>query len=475
MTHEVSLALVGNPNCGKTSLFNELTGSNHSVGNWPGVTVERKTGIIKGTDNIVLQDLPGIYSMSPYSPEEVVARDYLIQDIPDAVLNIVDASNLERNLYLTLQLLETGHPVIVVLNMMDVVKKQGTLLNDNQLGYLLGVQTIPISVTKNQGLQELTHIISKRRSGFSPIVNYPTYDDRLEVALDEISQLIEPYVSAYQLRWYSIKLFEKDTQVMEVLELPPDIQQEIAEIITISEKVFDDDSESIIVNARYEFIDDVTAMCLQHSPTATQTMSDKIDRVVTNKWLALPIFAIVMWFVYYLAIQTVGALGTDWVNERLFGEYIPHITSYWLATWQVAPWLQSLILDGILAGVGAVLGFVPQLMVLFLCLSFLEDCGYMSRIAFVMDRLFRRFGLSGKSFIPMLVATGCGVPGIMASRTIENEKDRRMTIMTTTFMPCSAKLPIIGLISGAFFHAARGLLRLPIFLVLVQLYYQEFF
>ncbi|MGY3766136.1 ferrous iron transport protein B [Vagococcus vulneris] len=446
-----SVALVGNPNSGKTSLFNELTGSSHSVGNWPGVTVERKSGKIKGEKELVLQDLPGIYSLSPYSPEEVVARDYLMNDVPEGILNIVDASNLERNLYLTLQLLETGHPVVVVLNMMDVVKKQGTSLNCESLSYILGSPVLPISVTKKQGLADLKQVLAKRKFKNGQAENFPTYDDRLEVALSEICELIAAYVPSYQLRWYSIKLFEQDTQVLSKLNLPDEIQLEIQEIVEITEKIFKDDSESIVVNARYDFIDEVTKLCLHHSPNATQTISDKIDRIVTNKWLGLPTFAIIMWAVYYLSIQTIGVIGTDWVNDVLFGEWIPTTVEHWLAAWQVAPWLQSLILDGIIAGVGAVLGFVPQLMVLFLCLSFLEDCGYMSRIAFVMDRMFRRFGLSGKSFIPMLVATGCGVPGVMASRTIENEKDRRMTIMTTTFMPCSAKLPIIGLVSGAFF------------------------
>lgn len=451
METEKHIALVGNPNSGKTSLFNELTGANQSVGNWPGVTVERKSGRLKEDSHVVLQDLPGIYSLSPYTPEEVVARDYLLQEHPHQLLNIVDGTNLERNLYLTTQLLETGIPMMVSVNMMDVVKKEGTIINCEKLSYGLGVPVYPISVVKKLGLKKIKEELSHERGTITTSENYPLYDDRLEVALEEISQLINKYVPAHQLRWFSIKFFERDVKVLEMTTITEEIQKEIEEIIQMTEKIMGDDSESIIINERYDFIAQLVALSTIKSKDLHLTASDKIDRIVTNKWLSLPIFAGIMWAVYYLSIQTVGTMGTDWVNDVLFGEMIPNQVTHYLELWQIAPWLQSLILDGIIAGVGAVLGFLPQLIVLFLCLSILEDCGYMARIAFVMDRFFRKFGLSGKSFIPMLIATGCGVPGVMASRTIENEKDRRMTIMTTTFMPCSAKLPIIGLIAGAFF------------------------
>ncbi|MDT2849626.1 ferrous iron transport protein B [Vagococcus carniphilus] len=451
METEKHIALVGNPNSGKTSLFNELTGANQSVGNWPGVTVERKSGRLKEDSHVVLQDLPGIYSLSPYTPEEVVARDYLLQEHPHQLLNIVDGTNLERNLYLTTQLLETGIPMMVSVNMMDVVKKEGTIINGEKLAYGLGVPVYPISVVKKLGLKKIKEELSHERGAITTSDNYPLYDDRLEVALEEISQLINKYVPAHQLRWFSIKFFERDVKVLEMTTITEEIHKEIEEIIQMTEKIMGDDSESIIINERYDFIAQLVALSTIKSKDLHLTASDKIDRIVTNKWLSLPIFAGIMWAVYYLSIQTVGTMGTDWVNDVLFGEMIPNQVTHYLELWQIAPWLQSLILDGIIAGVGAVLGFLPQLIVLFLCLSILEDCGYMARIAFVMDRFFRKFGLSGKSFIPMLIATGCGVPGVMASRTIENEKDRRMTIMTTTFMPCSAKLPIIGLIAGAFF------------------------
>ncbi|WP_288393855.1 ferrous iron transport protein B [uncultured Vagococcus sp.] len=451
MLNEKHIALVGNPNSGKTSLFNELTGSNQSVGNWPGVTVERKSGRLKGNQHILLQDLPGIYSLSPYTPEEVVARDYLLKEHPHQLLNIVDGTNLERNLYLTTQLLETGTPMTLCINMMDVVKKEGTIINCDKLTYALGVPVFPISVVKKEGLDKIKEQMRDNPITFQASEQYPLYDDRLEVALNEISQLIANYVPKHQLRWYTIKLFERDINVLKELTLSDPIKNEVEEIIRMTEKIIGDDSESIIINERYDFISQIVALSTVKSNDFKLTTSDKIDRFVTNKWLSLPIFASIMWAVYYLSIQTVGTMGTDWINDVLFGELVPNFVTHYLEIWQIAPWLQSLILDGIIAGVGAVLGFLPQLIVLFLCLSLLEDCGYMARIAFVMDRFFRKFGLSGKSFIPMLIATGCGVPGVMASRTIENEKDRRMTIMTTTFMPCSAKLPIIGLIAGAFF------------------------
>ncbi|UUV98636.1 ferrous iron transport protein B [Vagococcus luciliae] len=444
------IALVGNPNSGKTSLFNELTGSNQSVGNWPGVTVEKKEGKLKKNPNIVLQDLPGIYSLSPYTPEEVVARDYLLQDNPSGILNIIDASNLERNLYLTTQLLELGIPMILSLNMMDVVEKKGIRLNEEKLAYSLGIPVVKMSVTKKEGLANALVEIDKLFV-HGRIPDFPLYDNRLEVALSEISELLPDNIPTHQKRWYSIKLFERDETVCSRNVMSDKVKKEIEDIISMTEEIIGDDSESIIINERYNYISQVVSLCCVKETDYKLSMSDRIDKIVTNRWLALPIFAFVMWLVYYLSIQTIGTIGTDWVNDVLFGEIVPDNVTKLMEMMAIAPWLQSLVLDGIIAGVGAVLGFLPQLMVLFLCLSLLEDCGYMSRIAFVMDRFFRRFGLSGKSFIPMLISTGCGVPGVMACRTIENEKDRRMTIMTTTFMPCSAKLPIIGLIAGAFF------------------------
>lgn len=444
------MALVGNPNSGKTSLFNELTGSNQSVGNWPGVTVEKKEGKLKKNTDIVLQDLPGIYSLSPYTPEEVVARDYLVEDNPSGMLNIVDASNLERNLYLTTQLLELGIPMILSLNMMDVVEKKGIRLNEEKLSYSLGVPVVKMSVARKEGLTDALVEIDKLFV-YGRIPDFPLYDNRLEVALSEISELLPESIPIHQKRWYSIKLFERDQTVCSRNIMPDNVKKEIEDIISMTEEIIGDDSESIIINERYNYISQVVSLCCVKEMDYKLSMSDRIDKIVTNRWLALPIFAFVMWLVYYLSIQTIGTIGTDWVNDVLFGEIVPDNVTKLMEMLVIAPWLQSLVLDGIIAGVGAVLGFLPQLMVLFLCLSLLEDCGYMSRIAFVMDRFFRRFGLSGKSFIPMLISTGCGVPGVMACRTIENEKDRRMTIMTTTFMPCSAKLPIIGLIAGAFF------------------------
>lgn len=448
---EKHIALTGNPNSGKTTAFNALTGSNQYVGNWPGVTVERKEGKLKKDKQTIVQDLPGIYSLSPYTPEEVVARDYLLEGQPDVIVNIVDATNLERNLYLTTQLMETGIPLVIGLNMMDVLEKSGKKIDLGKLSYSLGVPVVGISALKNNGMDTLVKKAQQMIGKAENELSYTTYDNRLETALDEIIQVLDSTVDPNQARFYSIKLFEKDEKVCALLNLNEKQKKEIAEIIAITETIFKDDSEAIIINERYEFITRVTTLCAMTKEKILFSTSDKIDQVVTNRWLALPIFALVMWFVYYLSIQTVGALGTDWVNDELFGNILPTSIGQLMEKWQVASWMQNLILDGILAGVGSVLGFLPQLAVLFLCLGFLEDCGYMARIAFVMDRLFRKFGLSGKSFIPMLISTGCGVPGVMASRTIENEKDRKMTIMVTTFMPCSAKLPIIALIAGAFF------------------------
>lgn len=448
------LALTGNPNSGKTSVFNLLTGATQSVGNWPGVTVERKSGTYRKNKQILIQDLPGIYSLAPYTPEEIVARDYLLQGRPTAIVNIVDGTNLERNLYLTTQLMETGSPVMVAVNMMDLMKKNGRTINLEKLAYGLGVPVVGISAIKKQGIDELMKTTTHMIESNPETVHYPSYDARVEAALDEISDVLGNTVCPSQTRWYAIKLFERDTRAYEELDLSSLQRKEIEEIVAIAEKIFQDSSDAILVNERYEFITKLMALCTVDEKSHFLKMSDHIDRVVTHRVLALPIFAFIMWGMYYLAIQSIGGLGTDWVNDVLFGSIVPDFVEKTLVQWQVASWMQDLIINGIIAGVGAVLGFLPQLIVLFLCLAILEDCGYMSRIAFVMDRIFRKFGLSGKSFIPMLIATGCGVPGVMASRTIENEKDRRLTVMITTFMPCSAKLPIIALVAGAFFPNA---------------------
>ncbi|MBM7708105.1 ferrous iron transport protein B [Enterococcus lemanii] len=448
---EYCFALIGNPNSGKTSAYNQLTGSMQQVGNWPGVTVERKSGRVKKNTQLLIQDLPGIYSLSPYTPEEIVTRNYLIKDHPDAILNIVDVTNLERNLYLTTQLMEMGIPLVVGLNMMDILKKTGKKINLEKLSYGLGAPIVAMSALKGQGLDDLVQQGKVVTETFPLQINYPTYDDKLEVALAEIIMVLGNSVLKTQARWFAIKLFERDEAINQELDLSTFQKKEIEEIIQLTEKVFQDQSDAIIINERYQFITRLVALCTVNQGEVSLSISDKIDQIVTHRWLALPIFTFIMWLVYYFSIQTIGTIGTDWVNDQLFGQYVPEFVAGWLETWQVQPWLQSLILDGILAGVGAVLGFLPQIMVLFFCLALLEDCGYMARIAFVMDRLFRKFGLSGKSFIPMLIATGCGVPGVMASRTIENEQDRRLTVMVTTFMPCSAKLPVIALIAGDFF------------------------
>lgn len=448
---KVELALAGNPNCGKTTAFNALTGANQYVGNWPGVTVEKKAGKVKHNKDVILQDLPGIYSLAPYSPEEIVARDYLIDDHPNAIIDIVDATNIERNLYLSMQLMETGIPVVLAMNMMDMVAKQNKQFNLEKLAYGLGVPVVGICALKGKGLKEVVDkAVDASGETFSED-NYPRYDRRLEAAISEIENIIKALVPYDRRRWFAIKLFERDVRVFDQVKLNEEQAAEIEDIIKTTEQVFADDSESILIDERYAFVSRVVSLAVVKKNDFSLSTSDKIDRIVTNRFLALPIFAFVMWFVYYLSIQTVGTMGTDWVNDVLFAQWIPNTVSPLLANWHVAAWMQSLIVDGIIGGVGSVIGFLPQLIVLFICLGILEDCGYMARIAFVMDRMFRKFGLSGKSFIPMLVATGCGVPGIMASRTIENEKDRHMTIMVTTFMPCSAKLTIIALVAGAFF------------------------
>ncbi|WP_071130766.1 ferrous iron transport protein B [Enterococcus timonensis] len=443
-------ALAGNPNAGKTSVFNELTGSSQYVGNWPGVTVEKKEGVLKKNKEIALQDLPGIYSLSPYTPEEIVARRYLLEEEFSGIINVVDATNLERNLYLTTQLLEIGQPLVVAVNMMDLLRKSGQVLNLEKLAYGLNVPVVGVSALKKKGLDEL---VKKSLSHAASSINQmpPSYDPRLEAALSELADILGNSLPKTATRFYLMKVFERDEAILSQLILNPLQKKEIAEVIHLTEKIFKDDAESIVVNERYAFIERVLDLCTEKKASAEFSVSDKIDAIVTNRFLALPIFALVMWAVYYLSIQTIGTLATDWVNEVLFGQWVPTTIGNFLQMIHVAPWMQSLVLDGIVGSVGAVLGFLPQLLVLFFCLAILEDCGYMSRIAFVMDRLFRKFGLSGKSFIPMLIATGCGVPAVMASRTIENEADRKLTVMVTTFMPCSAKLPIIALISGAFF------------------------
>ena len=539
---ELRIALAGNPNSGKTTLFNSLTGSNQFVGNWPGVTVEKKEGKLKKHSGVILTDLPGIYSLSPYTLEEVVARNYLIGERPDAVLNIVDGTNLERNLYLTTQLTELGIPVVIAVNMMDVVRRNGDKINFSELSRELGCRVVEISALKGEGVMEAAQAAIDAAKSAKTLPRH-TFSGVVEHALAHIEEAAVHHMPAEQQRWYAVKIFERDEKVLEQLQLKPDLLSHIEQDIRAAEEECDDDAESIITNERYGYIASLMESCYRKKKAGMLTTSDKIDRVVTNRWAALPIFAAVMFVVYFLSVSTVGAWATDWANDGVFGDGwhlfgigsaayeeaaeayvepgaikdafeaaaeaaeldpaeakeltataylydddgnvekeipvtyssylaaseaeepdpadygvwvpgIPVLLGNWLESIRCADWLQGLLLDGIVAGVGAVLGFVPQMLVLFLLLAFLESCGYMARIAFVMDRIFRKFGLSGKSFIPMLIGTGCGVPGIMASRTIENERDRRMTIMTTTFIPCGAKLPIIALIAGALFQGA---------------------
>ena len=449
----VKIALAGNPNSGKTTLFNALTGSNQFVGNWPGVTVEKKEGRLKDNKEAVLMDLPGIYSLSPYTLEEVVARNYLITERPDAILNIVDGTNLERNLYLTTQLMELGIPVVMAVNMMDAVRKSGDRIDIGELSKKLGCDVVSISALKGDGVKEAAEKAVKAAQKKYAEAPVHEFGEEVESVLDEIENVLETSGSGIrqeQKRFYAVKLFERDDKIKEVMGNAPDVE----ELIARTEKALDDDSESIITNERYHYISTIIDSCLVKAKKGRLTVSDKIDRIVTNRWLALPIFAAVMWLVYYVSVSTVGGFVTDWTNDVLFGEIIPPAIEGFLESIDCAAWLQGLILDGIVAGVGAVLGFVPQMLVLFIFLAFLESCGYMARIAFIMDRIFRKFGISGKSFIHMLIGTGCGVPGIMASRTIENDRDRKMTIITTTFIPCGAKLPIIALIAGALFDGA---------------------
>lgn len=445
----IEIALIGNPNSGKTSLFNLMTGHNQRVGNWPGVTVERKSGLVKKQKDIEIQDLPGIYSMSPYSPEEKVARDYLLSKKADSILNVVDATNLERNLYLTTQLIETGIPVTLALNMSDVLEAQGKTINIDKLSYHLGVPVVATSALKQTGVDKVVKKAAHTTTATVGDIAFPIYDDKLEAAISQILDVLGNSVPQRSARFYAIKLFEHDALVEAELDLSAFQRKEIKDIIRITEEVFTEDAESIVINERYAFIERVCKMAQSQTKDFALTLSDKIDKIVTNRILALPIFAVVMYLVYYFSLQ--GKVWTDWASDVLFGKYVPDLMTSGLTYLHVQDWLKSLIVDGVVAGIGTVLGFLPQIFVLFICLGVLEDIGYMSRIAFVMDRIFRRFGLSGKSFIPMLISTGCGVPAVMSSRTIENERDRRITIMTATFMPCSAKLEIIALIAGAFF------------------------
>ena len=452
----IKIALAGNPNCGKTTLFNILTGSNQYVGNWPGVTVEKKEGALKGHSDVIIQDLPGIYSLSPYSPEELVTRTYLVEEHPDAILNIVDGTNIERNLYLTTQLRDLGHPVVLAVNMIDLVRKNGDTIDLEKLGRALGCPCVEISALKGEGCMEAAEkaveLAKNHTHGEMPHV----FNGSVEHALAHIEESIEGKVRENYLRWYAIKLFERDELVRRELSLSGELLGHLEKHITDCEQEMDDDAESIIADQRYNYIESVMRRAVRKkAPKHSLTLSDKIDRIVTNRVLALPIFAGIMFLMYAIAMGSypfsIGTMGTDWANDVLFGEWVPTLFDTILTTLGVSGWLYGLIMDGIVAGVGAVLGFVPQILVLSLLLSILEDVGYMSRVAFIMDRILRKFGLSGKSIIPMLVATGCGVPGILASRTIEQERDRKITVMTTGFIPCGAKMPIIGLFAGAVF------------------------
>lgn len=457
----IKIALAGNPNCGKTTLFNALTGSNQFVGNWPGVTVEKKEGKLKGYKDVIIIDLPGIYSLSPYTLEEVVARNYLINERPDVILNIVDGTNIERNLYLSTQLMELGIPVIMAVNMMDIVNKNGDKIHIDKLSKRLGCEVVEISALKGTGITKAAEKaveLAKTKSS-TPAIHQ--FSKEVEEALGNIEERIQSQIPKEQKRFYAIKLLERDEKIAAQMKSVPDVTDIIEDI----EKEMDDDTESIITNERYLYISSIIKECYTKKSNTKMTTSDKIDRILTNRLLAFPIFAVVMFIVYYISVTTVGTLATDWANDGVFGDGwslfslvdvpgIPVVIGNLLESVNCADWLQGLILDGIVAGVGAVLGFVPQMLILFLFLAFLEACGYMARVAFIMDRIFRKFGLSGKSFIPMLIGSGCGVPGIMASRTIENDRDRKMTIMTTTFIPCGAKLPIIALIAGALFDGA---------------------
>ena len=469
---ELHIALAGNPNSGKTTLFNALTGSNQFVGNWPGVTVEKKEGAVRGREGVTVVDLPGIYSLSPYTLEEVVARKYLVGERPDAILNVVDGTNIERNLYLTTQLIELGIPVVIAVNMMDIVRRNGDKIDFDGLSKALGCPVFEVSALKETGIDEVVLAAIAAAGGEKPMTQH-IFSGAVEHALAHIEEAAVHDMPEEQHRWYAIKIFERDEHVMKELSVAPEVMAHIEADIKAAEREKDDDAESIVTNERYLYITDVVKRTCKKRKGAGLSVSDKIDRVLTNRFLALPIFALVMFLVYFISVTTVGTWATDFMNEGVFGEgfvffgtfvpSIPVLLGNAMQSAGVWPWLQGLVIDGIVGGVGAVLGFLPQLLVLFLMLSFLEACGYMSRVAFVLDRIFRKFGLSGKSFIPLLVGTGCSVPGIMASRTIENDRDRRMTVMTTSFVPCGAKLPIIALIAGSFFGGAWWMAPLAYF------------
>lgn len=470
----IKIGLAGNPNCGKTTMFNNLTGAKQYVGNWPGVTVEKKSGKIKGYKDVELVDLPGVYSLSPYTLEEVVTRNFMIDERPDVVINIIDASNIERNLYLTTQILELGIPTVIALNMMDVIEKRGDIIDIEKLSKTLGCPVVKTSALKGNGTKEVAMKaieIAKNNNSNSFNMNF---SQEVKDALEDIKSLIKSnninYLGATE-QWMAIKIFERDSDFINKITLDNNVKEKIESIIVKCEKEFDDDAEGIITGERYEFIGTLVSKVVKKKNTSKHTVSDKIDKIVTNRILALPIFALIMWAVYYIAVSSLGAILTDWTNDTLFGEIIGENVAIFLENVGTAPWLQGLINDGIIGGVGAVLGFVPQIMLLFFLLSLLEDCGYMARIAFIMDRILRKFGLSGKSFIPVLISSGCGVPGIMATRTMENDKDRKLTIMLTTFIPCGAKLPIIALFAGAIFGGASwvapAIYFLGIFMIII--------
>lgn len=445
----IKIALAGNPNCGKTTLFNNLTGSNQYVGNWPGVTVEKKEGRLVGNKDVIIQDLPGIYSLSPYTLEEVVTRNYLVQEKPDVILNIIDGTNIERNLYLTTQLVEVGLPMVIAINMMDLVRKNGDKIDIAMLEKKLGCKVIEISALKGDATKKAAELcIEEAKKGKQTELPH-VFTGSVEHAIAHIEESIQGLVDAIELRWYAIKVFERDSKALEHIQLSADLKSHLEEHIKECEKEMDDDAESIITNQRYLYIQDLVKECVSKKRKAGElSTSDKIDKIVTNRILALPIFAVVMFLVYYIAVSTIGTVVTDWTNDVLFGEWLQGGAETLLVGAGASDWVISLVVDGILGGLGAPIGFVPQMAIVFLFLSILEDCGYMARVAFIMDRVFRRFGLSGKSFIPFLISSGCGVPGIMGTRTIESESDRRMTMMTTTMIPCGAKLPVIALIAG---------------------------
>ncbi|WP_418420968.1 ferrous iron transport protein B, partial [Butyribacter intestini] len=462
----IKIALAGNPNCGKTTLFNALTGSNQYVGNWPGVTVEKKEGRLKGNKDVTVVDLPGIYSLSPYTLEEVVSRNYLIDEKPEVILNIIDGTNLERNLYLTTQLTELGIPVLIAVNMMDVVRKNGDQINIKKLAEETGCKAVEISALKSEGIVEAANEAVKL-AGTKKAAPKHSFDAKVERALEDIESIALQSVDESQKRWFAIKLFENDEKVAEKLNLSSGVLKEISEINKAVEDELDDDTESIITNERYTFITSIIKDCIKKKSAGKLTTSDKIDKIVTNRILALPIFAAIMFVVYYIAVSSLGGIVTDWTNDTLVAEWIQPAVGGFLKNVGAADWLNSLVVDGIIGGLGAPIGFAPQMAIVFFFLSLLEDCGYMARIAFIMDRIFRKFGLSGKSFIPFLIGSGCGVPGIMATRTIENDKDRRMTIMTTTFIPCGTKLPVIALIAGYLLNGCWWLAPLMYFVGII--------